>query len=207
MPLASSTDLILAGIHDIITALNNPSPGSPLSQLSDSQVAALRQVTAILTNVAQPDTTKAEEPLTEKMPLTAPDNNTTSTLKPATAQRVGTKPLLALRSSLRVGVNPQQGKSSNCEPLPSPQETNSFTNSTGPTGTKRRRKKRTSAQCRPSSQIATPTTNQQTKATRTNHYHQQTPPETPTYAWYACQFQPVTARRRHCHRLVLSTEP
>jgi hypothetical protein len=41
MPLASSTNLILAGINNIINVLNNPSPGSPSAPLSDSHVAKL----------------------------------------------------------------------------------------------------------------------------------------------------------------------
>jgi hypothetical protein len=39
MPLASSTDLILAGIANITAALQNPSPNSPLTPMTDSQVA------------------------------------------------------------------------------------------------------------------------------------------------------------------------
>jgi len=51
MPLASSTDLILAGIQDILHALQNPSPGSALAPLTDSHTAALNQLASILTSI------------------------------------------------------------------------------------------------------------------------------------------------------------
>jgi len=54
LPLASSTDLILAGIQDIVHALNNPSPGSPLAPLTDGHVAALQNLTELLTNIVTP---------------------------------------------------------------------------------------------------------------------------------------------------------
>ena len=54
MPLASSNDLILAGIKDILHALHNPSPGSPLAPLTDSHYDALTTLTTILTSVAKP---------------------------------------------------------------------------------------------------------------------------------------------------------
>jgi len=41
MPTASSIDLVLAGIQDISSALQNPSPNSPLALLTDSQGAVL----------------------------------------------------------------------------------------------------------------------------------------------------------------------
>jgi hypothetical protein len=53
MPLASSNDLILAGVHDILQALKNPSPGSPLAPLTDSHDEALIQLSSILTSVHQ----------------------------------------------------------------------------------------------------------------------------------------------------------
>ena len=54
MPLASSNDLILAGLHDIAHALCHPSPNSPLAPLTDSHVAALHQLTTLLTGLATP---------------------------------------------------------------------------------------------------------------------------------------------------------
>jgi len=54
MPLASSNDLILAGIQDILHAFTHPSPGSPLAPLTDSHVDSLRQLTTVLTGIATP---------------------------------------------------------------------------------------------------------------------------------------------------------
>jgi hypothetical protein len=44
MPIASSNDLMLASIKDILEALRNPTCGSPLDPLTDSHVTALLQV-------------------------------------------------------------------------------------------------------------------------------------------------------------------
>jgi hypothetical protein len=44
MPTISSADLLLAATKDLITALQNPSPGSPLAPTTDSQTAALKQL-------------------------------------------------------------------------------------------------------------------------------------------------------------------
>ncbi|KAI2493168.1 Reverse transcriptase (RNA-dependent DNA polymerase) [Fragilaria crotonensis] len=54
--LASSNDLILAGIHDILHALHHPSPASPLAPLTDSHHRALIELTSILTSLASPQT-------------------------------------------------------------------------------------------------------------------------------------------------------
>jgi hypothetical protein len=62
MPLASSTDLIVAGIHNIVAALNNPSPGSALAPLSDSHVTVLHQLTTILTNIIHSEPNTISEP-------------------------------------------------------------------------------------------------------------------------------------------------
>ena len=72
MPLASSTDLILAGIQDIVHALNNPSPGSPLAPLTDSHHDALVQLTTVLTSVARPPTTTSDVPLPDSPLRVAP---------------------------------------------------------------------------------------------------------------------------------------
>ena len=60
MPLASSNDLIIAGIHDILQALAHPSAGSPLAPLTDSHHDALQQLTSILTIVATPPASDAD---------------------------------------------------------------------------------------------------------------------------------------------------
>jgi hypothetical protein len=69
MPLASSTDLILAGITDILAALKNPTPENSLAPLSPSAHDALIQLTALLTN--QPATETGQQPATAP-PLLAP---------------------------------------------------------------------------------------------------------------------------------------
>ena len=51
MPLASSNDLIIAGIQDIVHALQNPSANSPLPPLTDSHHNALVQLTELLAHV------------------------------------------------------------------------------------------------------------------------------------------------------------
>ena len=53
MPTISSVDLILAAAADIITALQNPSPGSPLAPTTDSQAAALKQLAEIFQDCAK----------------------------------------------------------------------------------------------------------------------------------------------------------
>ena len=54
MPLASSNDLIVAGIQDIVQALKNPSPKLPIAPLTDSHHDALVQLTSILTSIISP---------------------------------------------------------------------------------------------------------------------------------------------------------
>jgi hypothetical protein len=51
MPLASSTDLVMAGIQDIIQALQNQTANSPLAPCTDSQVQALQDLTSLLTGI------------------------------------------------------------------------------------------------------------------------------------------------------------
>jgi hypothetical protein len=118
MLLASSTDLIVAGIHDIVAALNNPSPGSALAPLSDSQVTALRQLTTILTNVL-PSTPKpiSEPTCLDTAPLlpTSPNNIVTKEptaplrVQPPAPRKVDKPPML--RPSLRLETN---------SPIPAP---------------------------------------------------------------------------------------
>ncbi|KAI2496471.1 hypothetical protein MHU86_18012 [Fragilaria crotonensis] len=116
MPLASSTDLILAGIRDILHALRNPTPGSPLAPLTDSHYDALTQLTSILTSIAAPTRTLTNAPPTS--PVTEPDlledvavtdpplrvvtNNPgpTSTPIPAIPLRVGNLPAIPAAAEL-----------------------------------------------------------------------------------------------------------
>jgi hypothetical protein len=55
MPTASSVDLVIAGAKDIVPAFQNPSPGSPLAPLLDSEVAVLKSLSDILLNRSDSD--------------------------------------------------------------------------------------------------------------------------------------------------------
>jgi hypothetical protein len=81
MPLASSTDLILAGIKDILAALHNPTPNSPLAPLTDSEVAALTTLTSVLTNklTPAPHLEPATNPSPAQPPVNQPDPAATAT--------------------------------------------------------------------------------------------------------------------------------
>ena len=68
IPLASSTDLVLAGIQDVVKALKNPSQGSPLTTRTDSQVQALTDLNNLLANIITTGTS-AQTPKT-KFPAT-----------------------------------------------------------------------------------------------------------------------------------------
>lgn len=58
MPLASTNDLILAGVHDILHAIQNPIPPASLASLSPQHTKALTTLTTILTGIATPDTSE-----------------------------------------------------------------------------------------------------------------------------------------------------
>ena len=51
MPTLSSTNIILASLQDIVTALQHPCPGSPLAPRTDSQTAAIQQLVETLTTI------------------------------------------------------------------------------------------------------------------------------------------------------------
>jgi hypothetical protein len=151
MPLASSTDLILAGINDIVNALNNnPSPGSPLAPLIDSHVAKLQQLTTLLTNIIEPlppanlaDINPAPLPdpvESPNYPLLASPLRVEPTSPPLRVAQ--TTPQSAMQTT---DPTPPPPRRPNCTvlfgPLPAPHASHTFTNSTGPTGRKHRRTK------------------------------------------------------------------
>jgi hypothetical protein len=51
MPISSSNDLILAGIHNILEALRDPTLGSPIDPLTDSHVATLKILLELITGL------------------------------------------------------------------------------------------------------------------------------------------------------------
>jgi hypothetical protein len=149
MPLASSNDLILAGLQDILHALHHPSPGSPLAPLTDSHHNALLHLTSILTSLVAPPTNH----------LTLPTNPTDSALTPSTlpvlspiTPRLDPPLRVALAPPPRVATPPAPSRPSNVEPpiaprhvqfapLPSDTIVATFSNSTGLHGKRRRRAK------------------------------------------------------------------
>ncbi len=76
MPLASSMDLVMAGLRDITTALANPSANCPLAPGTDSEVAALKNVIELLTNKAQP---QSNTPIVQAPDATTSDDTTICT--------------------------------------------------------------------------------------------------------------------------------
>ena len=142
MPLASSNDLILAGIQDILHALRHPSPGSPLAPLTDSHHEALVQLTSILTSVAN---NKSDTPPS----LTAASPTELTPALPGTPLRVDLVPaptalpapvrVPPADAHLRVQVEPApSSKVVTFAPVPAPTGV-TFANSTGASGKRRRR--------------------------------------------------------------------
>ena len=141
MPLASSNDLILAGIHDILQALHHPSAGSPLAPLTDSHHAALKQLTTILTNVASPPTTDTDSDLSLVQHVAAP----APAPCPDTSLRVAANapPTVAPQAATPLRVPSPIRKTVRFATLPAPTGA-TFSNSTGAQGTRRRRLRRQS---------------------------------------------------------------
>jgi hypothetical protein len=169
MPIASSNDLILAGIHDIVDALEHPSSGSPLAPLATSHVAALRQLTEVLTGVTTPAPIAAQPtivlpPSPRVTPLRVPDSPLVP-LPPvpdAAPLRVPESPPMPLppvpdAAPLRVPKSPPvplppvpdaaplrvPESPSATEPVPPPA---TYTNSSGPAGRRRRKPNQTTKQ-------------------------------------------------------------
>ena len=197
MPLASSNDLILAGIKDILAALANPSANSPLAPLTDSHVEALRTITTLLTGLAskpieaqvdQLALTKIAKPTPTNKPLVAPTTKpviapTTepiidATTAPTPSLRVEPTPQLptipppTIAPALRVDQAPiAKTVSFDLEP-PAPSSTTveapaTFANSTGPAG-KRRRKRAARRKAAESKPAFNPRT---PKPTKPQHTH------------------------------------
>ena len=150
MPIASSNDLvILAGIGDIVQALNNPSPGSTLAPLTDSLHEALLQITRVLTSVASPPQTIFSDttPTPTDSVETAPAAPLRVEVEPNQPPTPVTAPIPD--PTLRVLHTPPVGpKNVQFAPLPATSRT-TFDNSTGATGSRRRRKQHKRAAAKP----------------------------------------------------------
>ena len=83
MPTASSADAATAAARDLIQALRNPAPTSPLSPTSDSQLAALQQLADIFANVAHADATPTTTTKAAPTPQAPPGFLPHSTTPPA----------------------------------------------------------------------------------------------------------------------------
>ena len=157
MPLASSNDLILAGIKDIVQALHqHPSPGSSLAPLTDSHHQALTDLTSILTSIVTP---AAASPPTIVAALPLTDSSLRVSEPPATEPTIATANSDTVRAeenhpALRVPIPARRPKTVAFAPLPAPTTGATFTNSTGTKGKQRRRLR---------SQSNAPSTTQPTK--------------------------------------------
>jgi hypothetical protein len=139
MPLASSTDLILAGIKDILHALHNPSPGSALAPLTDSHTAALHQLTTILTSVVQPPPSNDTCPPLRVVPI---HNPVAPPLRVAIVPPPPQPALPPVSPSTAVPANTPTAKKLQFAPLPSTTIVATFNNSTGIRGRHRRQARR-----------------------------------------------------------------
>ena len=144
MPIASSNDLILAGIQDILQALKNPSPKSPIASLTDSHHNALTQLTTILTSLAQPTPAPINAATVEASPSTPSVVDTPLRVAETAHPEHAIEPP-SNDTSLRV---PPPPKGVTFAPLPATAKT-TFANSTGATGSRRRREQRKRAATKP----------------------------------------------------------
>jgi hypothetical protein len=137
LPDSSSTVTIVTCLKDIVGALTNPSPQSPLAPLTDTHNKALRDITELLTNVVpspQPAPTVLPIPSAPKptqsvlrVPKPGPD---TSTEQPAPPLRV-----LVPKTAVRFTTDTKPHKADRAPPL-------AYAEATGLAGTRRRKQQR-----------------------------------------------------------------
>ena len=158
MPTSSSTDAAIAAARDLIHALRNPSPASPLAPLTDSHHAQLRQLAEIFADSTQPPTTPATPvpPGFDPLPPTAQPRVTWHpSLSDAALPRV---PSPALPAPLQYPDLPRVSPILPTEPLTAaPLATSrslTYIQATGNAG-KRRRAAKKAAKARPPSQTST----------------------------------------------------
>jgi hypothetical protein len=97
LPNSSSTDIILSCLQDILHALNNPSPKSPLAPRTDTQTQALHDLMALLGSVSPTTPALIVTPPTAAVP-------TTKTSAPLRVRFVPTEPVQTSDQPLRVAT-------------------------------------------------------------------------------------------------------
>jgi hypothetical protein len=166
MPIASSTDLILAGIKDILHALKHPSPASPLAPLGADHVATLVLLSELITGLTSPKPDESTEPLRvpveadpapplrvpsppigtspsppSNVPHLIPPDETEAPVQPAPT----TNPVPTFPSDRPIVTAPSAPTPVPTAPTPTESPSvppTTFDNSTGPRGTRRRRQAR-----------------------------------------------------------------
>jgi hypothetical protein len=146
MPLASTTDLILAALQDLRCALSMPNTNSPLAPSTDSHSALLHRLTAILNGPTTTiNTTPAPANLIPTPQLAPPPGFPplpTARDHPAPPLRVESPQLQSPATSLRVDSTPLAPSPTVQWKDPSIASTTTYENSTGPRGRQRRKKAR-----------------------------------------------------------------
>ena len=148
MPLALSNDLILAGIQDIIQALRNPSPKSPIAQLTDSHHDALSQLTTILTSIVQPPKPNLSAEICDTNPPTLSETDRPLRVDTPAIQEREVGPSTDTPLMVPAPTSTRDPKGVTFAPLPATART-TFANSTGATGSRRRREQRKRAATKP----------------------------------------------------------
>jgi hypothetical protein len=147
MPIASFTDLILAGIQDILHALRHPSPASPLALLGSNHVATLHLPSGLVTGLAAP----TNKPVAAAPLRVAPKPGPDAPLRVATPVLL---PTIIPPAAIPVLPTPAPPASPPVLPEPSlPPST--FENSTGPRGCRRRRQMRAKITPKPTTKAKT----------------------------------------------------
>ena len=95
MPKSSSTDTAIAVARDLTSALLHPSPASPLSPISDSQHAALQQLSTIFSEITDQSPAKISTPTTVTTPTVPPGFEPLPMYVPAALPRLPSSPSTA----------------------------------------------------------------------------------------------------------------
>ena len=164
LPVASSTDRILAGVAAIVHALHHPSPASPLAPLPTSHHDALIRLTDLLSAIVSPSPNPRDTPfisVTQQQP-----NTTSTTPSPRAPTPDQLRPIPGVELRLQPNMDPclrvaapntpsdpplrvptptppplhvsRPARTVHFAPLPSDSNGATFTNSTGIRGKRRR---------------------------------------------------------------------